>query len=403
MSRLLLAALPLLLAADWPQHLGPNRDGHSSETGLLRAWPKTGPAVLWKREVGAGWAGVAVAGDRLILFHRVGDEEVVECLDPATGKARWKAAYRTRYTDDFNFDDGPRATPLIADGRVFTFGADGELRAWELESGKAVWDRNVNRDYKVPKGFFGAATSPLLAAGHLLLNVGAKGAGVVAFDPATGKEVWKAGDDAVSYSSPVLGKLDGQELAVFFTREGLLAVEPKQGAVKYRYPWRPRLNASVNAASPIVSGGRVYLSTSYGTGAVVLEAKKGKLEDVWMGDNILSNHYSTPVLVDGFLYGIDGRQEGGRAALRCVEWGTGKVKWTKEGYGCAGLIAAGGLVLASVESGDVVLFEPSPDGYKELARATVLDSPVRALPALAGGILFVRDGKKLVALEVGKR
>src|SRR5829696_7928841 len=216
MSRLLLLALPFLLAADWPQHLGPDRDGHSAETGLLRAWPKGGPEVVWKRDVGTGWAGPAVAGDRLILFHRVGDEEVVECLDPATGAGRWKSAYRTAYIDEFEFDNGPRATPLIADGRVHTLGADGDLRAWDLATGKELWVRKVNKDYRVPKGFFGVATSPVLAGGKLLVNVGAKGAGVVAFDPATGKEVWKAGDDGVSYSSPVLGKLGDQELAVFF-------------------------------------------------------------------------------------------------------------------------------------------------------------------------------------------
>lgn len=402
MRRVILPFLPFLLAADWPQHLGPNRDGHSPETGLLRTWPKDGPTQVWKKDLGHGWAGPAVAGERLIIFHRVGDEEVIDCLDPATGKERWKSAYRTRYIDDFSFDDGPRATPLIADGRVYTLGADGDLRAWDLTSGKGVWDHNLIKGYRVPKGFFGAATSPMIADGKLLINVGVKGASVVAFDPATGKEIWKAGDDGVSYSSPVLGKLDGEELAIFFTRQGLLAIVPKTGEVRYQYPWRPRINASVNAATPIVSGNRVYLSTSYSTGAVVLEAKKGKLEDVWQGDNIISNHYNTPVLVKDFLYGIDGRQEGGQAQLRCVDWNTGKVKWSEKAFGCSALIAADGLIVATPENGDVVLFEPSPDSYKELARASVLESPVRALPALSGGKLFVRDGKKLVALQVGK-
>src|SRR5262245_5828196 len=227
MTRVALAsAIPLLLAADCPQHLPPSRDGHSAETGLLRAWPKDGPARLWTRDVGAGWAGPAVVGDRLILFHRVGDEEVVEALDAANGKSMWKSTYRTRYVDDFNFDNGPRATPLVADGNVFTLGADGDLRAWDFQTGKALWARNVNKDYRVGKGFFGAAASPMLAGGKLLVNVGGKGASVVAFDPAAGKELWKAGDDEVSYSSPVLAKIDGEELAVFFTREGLLAVSP---------------------------------------------------------------------------------------------------------------------------------------------------------------------------------
>ncbi len=402
MHRTILVLLPFLIAADWPQHLGPNRDGHSPETGLLRTWPKEGPALIWKKDVGRGWAGPAVAGERLILFHRVDNDEVVECLQASTGKPMWKSAYHTRYVDDFNFDNGPRATPLIADRKVYTLGADGDLRAWELESGKPIWNRNIIKDYRVAKGFFGAATSPILADGKLLVNVGVKGASVVAFDPASGKEIWKAGDDGVSYSSPVVGKFGDEELAIFFTRQGLLALVPKTGEIRYRYPWRARINASVNAATPIVSDGRVYISSSYSTGAVVLEAKKGKLDEIWQGDNIISNHYNTPVLVKGNLYGIDGRQEGGQAQLRCVDWKTGKVHWSKEAFGCSSLIAADGLIIACPENGDVVLIEPSATAYKELARASVLDSPVRALPALSGGKLFVRDGKKLVALQVGK-
>ena len=402
MYRVVLVCLPCLIAADWPQHLGPNRDSHSPKTGLLRQWPKDGPALVWKKDLGSGWSGPVVVGERQIIFHRVGAEEVVECVEASTGKPIWKAAYRTRYMDDFNFDDGPRATPLIADRRVFTFGADGDLRAWELETGKATWDRNVNKDYGVDKGFFGAATSPMIADGKLLLNVGAKGAGVVAFDPSTGKEIWKTSDDGVSYSSPVLGKIGDEELAVFFTRQGLLAVSPGKGDVRHQYPWRPRLNASVNAATPIVSNGRVFISTSYSTGAVLLEVKKGKLEEVWQGDRSLSAHYNTPVLINDHLFGIDGRQEGGQAQLRCVEFATGKVKWTKEAFGCSSLIAADGLVLATPENGDVVLIEPSTESCKELARASRLDSPVRALPALSNGRLFVRDGKKLVALQVAK-
>ena len=403
MHRILLLCLPFLVAADWPQHLGTNRDGHSSETGLLRSWPKDGPPLLWKRDAGTGWAGPAIAGDRLILFHRVDDKEVLECLHPATGKAIWKSSYATRYRDDFNFDDGPRSVPLIAGKQAFTLGADGDLRAWNLETGAAIWDRHVNKEYGVEKGFFGTATSPILAGGKLLINVGAKGAGIVAFDPATGKELWKASDDGVSYSSPVVGKLGDEELAIFFTRAGLLAVSPEKGEVKHRFPWRPRINASVNAATPIVSGGRVFIPTSYSTGAVVLEVKGGKLEEVWSGDKSISSQYSTPVLIKDHLFGIDGRADQGQAVLRCVEWASGKVKWTEKAFGCAGLIAANGLLIACAENGDVVLIDPSTESYKELARARMLDLPVRALPALSGGKLFVRDGKKLVALGVGKQ
>ncbi len=397
---LLLGAL-LTIAADWPQYMGPQRNGLSLEQGIARSWPEKGPEPLWQKKAGSGWSGPVVAGENCILFHRVDDDDVVECVDTATGKEKWKTKYHTRYTDDFNFDDGPRSTPLIADGRVFTLGADGQLSAFDLAKGELVWRKDLVKEYQPPKGFFGIATSPMLAGGKLLINVGAKGAGVVAFDPATGKELWKATDQGVSYSSPILAKINDEELAIFFTRQGLLALKPDKGEVRYEHPWRPRINASVNAASPIVSGNQIFLTTSYGTGAILLEAAKGELSEVWKNDESLSCHYNTPVLVKEHLYGVDGRQEAG-PRLRCVEWKTGKVLWTKAGFGAASLIAADGVLLAMVENGDLVLIDQSLTDYKELGRARLFDSKVRAAPALADGRFYARDDKKWSCFRVAK-
>lgn len=393
--------LPLLTAADWPQHLGPKRDGHSAETGLIREFPPAGPTVAWKREVGSGWAGPVVKDGKVILFHRVEADEVVECLDARTGKSIWKQSYRSKYRDQFNFDDGPRSTPLIDGKRVITLGANGQLSSWAFESGKAEWTRNINDDFNVEAGFFGVATSPMLIGGKLLINVGGKKAGVVAFDPATGKDLWVSGNDGVSYSSPVTATVNGEELAVFFTRAGLLTVEPTSGKIRHQHPWRPRINASVNAATPIVFKNRIFLTTSYGTGAILLEPSKEGVKEVWSGDESISSHFSTPVLIGDHLFGIDGRQEA-RARLRCVEWETGKVRWSKEQFGCAGLIAADKILIAVTENGDLVLIDPSATAYKELARSAILESPVRALPALSDGLLFARDGSKFVAVKLGK-
>jgi outer membrane protein assembly factor BamB len=401
MRTFLLLGAALSLAADWPQHLGPGRDSVSSETGLARSWPKDGPKVLWEKKAGSGWSGAVVAGERAILFHRLGNQEVVECADAATGKELWKKSYGTRYVDEFNFDDGPRATPLIAGGKVFTLGADGILSAFDLVKGDLLWQKNVNKEYKPAKGFFGVTTSPLLAGGKLLINVGAKEAGVVAFDPDSGKEVWKASDQGVSCSSPIAAKIDGEELAVFFTRQGLLALTPEKGEVRYERLWRPRINESVNAATPIVSGNQIFLSTSYNTGAILLEAGSGKLKEIWSGDESLSCHFNTPVLVKDHLFGIDGRQER-RPRLRCVEWKSGQVAWSKEGFGCASLIAVDGLLLALTENGELVLIEQSTTGYKELARASILGNKVRAALALSGGRVFARDGAKWVCVDMKK-
>ena len=402
-----LALLTLLFAShvhagDWPQYFGPTRNGISTDTGLARTWGTDGPKVLWKKPLGSGWSAPVILGDKLILFYRVENEEVVECLDATTGKSQWKQSHRTRYVDEFGFDNGPRSTPVMADKRVFTLGADGDLSAFDLAEGEKLWQRNINKDYEVEKSFFGVATSPLIANGKLIVNVGAKGAGVVAFALGSGKELWKSTNDGVSYSSPVLAKIDGEELAVFFTRKGLLALKPGDGKEMYSFPWRPRLNASVNAASPIVFENQIFLSTSYSTGAIVLEASKGELKEIWKGDNSLSCHYNTPVLFKEHLYGIDGRQEGGKAQLRCVDWKTGKVLWKEEGFGCATLTLADGLLLAMAETGDLVLIEPNPEKYKELARAAILEKPVRAATALSRGKFYARDGGKLVCVQVGK-
>ncbi len=393
-------AAAVALAADWPQFLGPDRDSRSPETGLRQSWPAQGLPVIWQREVGEGFSGPVVQGDRLIVFHRVGDNEVVECLEAGSGKPRWKFAYATRYQDDFGKGNGPRATPLIAGKRVFTFGADGWLHCLDLETGQKMWARSVAKDYQVPRNFFGVGSSPLLDGDLLLVNVGGKGAGIVAFAKDTGKEVWKATSDGASYASPVAATIDGRRYAVFFTREGIVLLDPADGTVRFNTRWRARNEASVNATSPVVVNDLVFFSASYETGAILLRLRHGQVETVWEGDESLSSHYSNIVHHNGYLYGFDGRQEAG-ARLRCVELTTGKVRWTREGFGCGGMVLAEGNLIVLTERGDLVLVEASAEGYREKARAHVLDDlPCRAQPALANGRLYGRDARKLLCWDL---
>ncbi len=390
------------VAADWPQLLGPTRDAVSAETGLLASWNGTGPPLLWQREVGEGYGGPVVAGGTLVLFHRVGNNEVVEAFDAATGKERWKFAYPTTYTDGLGKGDGPRATPTLAGGRVYSLGAEGRLHCLDLADGKKVWEKSLPDDYEMRAGFFGVGTSPLVEGNLVLVNVGARGAGIVAFDKDSGKEVWKATDQEASYSSPVAATVAGVRHVFFLTREGFVDLDPKNGTVRSTKRWRARMNASVNAATPLVVEDTVFLSASYGAGAVLLRVRKDGVDEVWQGDRILSNHYNTSVRRDGYLYGIDGRQEEG-ARLRCVEWKTGRVKWTRDGFGCASLLLAEGRLIALKEDGDLMLLEATPEGYREKGRARVLTSPpCRAEIALADGRLYARDGKRLACWNLKK-
>lgn len=403
-SFIVTCALPFAAAApaaDWPQFLGPQRNGVCDETGYSFRWPAAGPPKIWSYAVGAGWSGPVVVGDRVLIHHRVEDSACLDCLQVSDGKRVWRYEESTSYQDQFRFDEGPRATPAVAEGRVFTFGADGLLRAVSLETGKRLWGHDLHTEYSVPQGYFGAACSPLVEAGRVVLNVGGRGAGVVAFDAATGKEAWKATDDAASYSSPVAATVNGVRSVFVFTREGLVALDPTDGKVRFKERWRSRIQASVNAATPLVVNDEVFVSSSYQTGAVLWKLRGNGVTPLWKGDDILSNHYNTSVYRDGFLYGIEGRQEYG-AHLRCVEWATGKVRWTKERFGCATLTLVEGNVLALSEHGDLVAFAASPDAYRELARAKILNDPVRAPFALAGRRLYARDGKQLIASDLKK-
>jgi outer membrane protein assembly factor BamB len=391
-----------LIAADWPQFLGPTRNGISSETGLRTEWPKSGPPVLWHKEVGDGYSGPVVAGQRLVLFHRLEDKEVLSCFDAVTGADRWSTSFPTQYRDDYGKGDGPRSTPLLTGNRVYALGAEGRLICLELDSGQKVWERSLLNDYEVPKSFFGVATSPLLAGNLLLVNVGGKSAGIVAFDKDTGKEVWKAGTDQASYSSPILATLNGTPEAIFFTREGIVFLDPHTGAVHYKKRWRARIHASVNAATPLVVDDYVFISASYGTGAILLQTRKDGVAEIWKNDLSMSNHYSTCIPYKGYLYGYDGRQDEGAARLRCVELQTGKVAWTADKPGCGFMVLADGHLIILEEDGDLVLVEPTPEAYREKARVSVLGSPSRSPLALANGRLYARDPKKLICLSLQK-
>ena len=187
----LFVAVPLA-AADWPQFLGPDRNGIYSGPELNDKWPASGPRVVWRKQIGAGLSGPVVAQNHLILFHRVDDREIVESFDARTGASQWRHAYPTTYRDDFGFDEGPRAVPVVADGIVYTFGAEGRLHAIDLATGKPFWNVDTMRQFGVAKGFFGAAGSPLIEGGKVMANVGGKNAGIVAFDAKTGKVLWSA-------------------------------------------------------------------------------------------------------------------------------------------------------------------------------------------------------------------
>ena len=393
------ASATSLGAQDWPHFLGPARDGHTTGPPLARAWPGGAPEELWRRDVGAGFAGPIVAGGRLLLFHRVGNREVLEALDANTGESIWRYDYPTTYRDDFGFDEGPRSAPVVAGGRVYTFGAQGHLHAIDLESGTGLWNVDAMTRFGVRKAFFGAAGSPLVEDGRVIANVGGVDAGIVAFDAVTGDVIWTVAGEEASYSSPVAATLGGVRHAIFLTRDNVVSLDPATGSERFRLSWRARIRASVNAATPLVIGDRLFISAQYGTGAGLFRVAAGGPEALWTSDDILSNHYATSVHRDGYLYGYHGRQEFG-PSLRAVALDTGEVAWEVDRFGAGSVLVADDLLVVMRESGELVLAEVTPTAFEPVAQTQLLPGVVRAYPALAGGILYIRNGSTLLAVNL---
>ena len=386
-------------AEDWPQYLGPARNGVYGGPALADAWGPQGPQVVWRMPVGQGFSGPVVAEGHVILFHRVRDEEVVQAIDARTGAAEWRYAYPTSYRDDFGFDEGPRAVPVVADGIVYTFGAQGQLHAIDLETGTGVWSVDTMQRFSVAKGFFGAAGSPLVEDGRVLANIGGPKAGVVAFQAKTGEVLWTATGDGASYSSAVGATIAGRRLAIFLTRAGLVGLDPATGQVEFERPWRARSASSVNVATPLVVGDLIFASAEYGPGAAVFRLQGPALSELWASDEVLSNHYATSVHRDGVLYGFHGRQEFG-PSFRAVDLRTGEVRWSQDQFRGGTVTLAGDRLVILRERGELIVAAASPEAFRPLARAQILSGTVRAYPALSDGFLFVRNDDTLICLDL---
>ncbi len=390
-------------AGDWPQILGPSRNGIATDERLANTLPPSGPAVVWQRSVGEGLAGVAVAQGRLVLFHRVGDEERVEALQAATGDLVWKTDFPTHYAGSISEDNGPRCVPLIYDGHVYLCGAEGGLYCVALNTGKTRWSRQAARDFGATEGYFGFGSTPIIEGDKLLINVGGKGrAGIVALSLADGKTVWQATSEQASYSSPTAATLDGARHVIFVTRLNVVSLDPNTGAVRFTFPFGQR-GPTVNAATPLIIGGGLFVSASYGVGAAYARIGKQGAESVWANDGTMSSQYSTCVLHKGDLYGSDGRQDVGRARLRCFDPRTGKVHWTKNDFGVATFILADEKLLIMKTDGELVLATPSPQEFKPLGSARLLGGTTRPLPALSEGLFFVRDQKTLKCVDLRRK
>ena len=382
-----------VLADDWPHWRGPNRNGISAEAGWLDAWPDGGPPIAWRATVGTGFSCVVVSQGRLYTLGNAGDKDTVYCFDAATGRPQWQHTYEAP-RDANLFEGGPTATPAVDGGRVYTLSRQGDLFCFDAATGKVVWSKNVAQetDQRVPG--WGLAGSPLVHGDRLLLNLGDAG---VALDKTSGKVLWNSAIKDAGYSSPVPFRRGGDWFAVFSSEDAYAAVNVQTGKELWRVRWPTR--NGINAADPIVSGEQVLISSGYNKGAALLTMAEGKPATVWQNKN-LRNQINSSVLLDGFVYGIDG-DAAGPAALKCVELKTGEARWTDEGVGCGSLTAAAGKLIVLGERGELMVAPASPEKFRPTARAKVLDGKCWTAPVLANGRIYCRsaDGE-LVCVDV---
>jgi outer membrane protein assembly factor BamB len=395
----LLAVSHSVPAADWPQWLGPRRDGSSAET--VAAW-KGELKVLWKQPVGEGHSSPVVAGDKALLFSKSREKnyEMIEAFGAADGQRLWQHSY-DRGGFKSLFGNGPRGSPAIADGKVYTFGITGILTCLDYASGKELWQVDTLKQYQAANLFFGASCSPIVEGNLVVVNVGGQGASIVAFDRNSGKEAWKALDDKASYSSPIaIGSGDNRQL-VFLTAKRLVAVAAKDGAVVWEFPL---VDALAESSTTPVRGGNVLFGSSITYGGVGLKLDASlKLEKKLWQDGDLTCYFSTPIALGSELYVVTGTKPPAlrtQATLHCIDIATGKKHWSRPKVGTyhASLLRTGDdKLLLLEEAGDLVLLDPNKEKYVELARAKVCGK-TWAHPALADGRLYVRDDRDLICV-----
>ena len=388
--------------ADWPQFLGPHRNGTTQNESIPFEFADGEPEIEWEHSIGNGFSGPVVSNGHVVISHRKGNRAVTDALNIEDGKPVWAYEYETDYVDNFGFDNGPRAVPLIHSKSVFIFGAEGMLHSLDAKSGELIWKRNLRKELGSSKGFFGRACSPIIIGNTLIIQAGGKGCGIIGLDPAKGTLKWKATDHEAGYASPIASKIGNQEIAILFTRTGFLCIEAISGKILIEKAHRATMHASVNAASPVlIKPDEVFLSACYGVGASVwkINPENRKINKLWELKNQLDSHYATPVQFEGHLIGYHGRQETG-TEIRCIESSTGKVKWS------SGRIPAGSITLANktliilTERGEMILAPANTDKFKPSARGQVLGAETRAMPALSNGRFFARDKKKLVSIKL---
>jgi outer membrane protein assembly factor BamB len=405
---------PEATTENWPRFLGPRHDLHSKETHLLKNWPATGPKMVWEVARGTGHAPAVVSGNYLVIIHAMDGREVIECLQPETGKRYWKFDYPVRLGSNYGVSEAPRSGPVIDEDLVFTVGVRGDLHCLNLKTGDLVWKKNLDQEYGPAPLFFGRGSCPLVYGDQLIVNVGGKFS-VGSFNKRTGELLWSTKHDwQASYASPVPAIIHGNERILVFAggmlkppAGGLISIDPESGKLEAAFPWRARMFTSVNAASPVVIGNSAFMTESYTEGGALIDfAPDGSAKLRWKAERF-GSQFTTPVEHDGYLYGIDGQ---GGTEIVCYEIASGREMW-RDGInlkdarlGRASLLRVDGAFLCIGDQGTLLWLDLSPDGARILAEAQLFHAPETwGIPTISRGLLFVNQnamGSRLICYDL---
>ncbi|MBM3829199.1 MAG: alcohol dehydrogenase [Verrucomicrobia bacterium] len=413
-----LAVALTVQAADWPQYRGPNLDGSTTEK-IATKWPAGGLKALWKVPAPGGFSSFTVSGGKAFtqVTRNVGgvDREVAIALDANTGKEAWAFPVGgTAYghsggnagAPGNDGGDGPRSTPTVVAGKVYVLSSDLALFCLDANSGKQVWTHDLMKEFAGRNINWKNAASPVVDGNLVFVAGGGAGQSMLAFNKDTGALAWKSQDETITHSTPVVAAIHGVKQVVYLMKSGLVSVAAADGKLLWKAPYRFNVSTAI---TPVVAGDMVYCSAGYGVGGGAFKVSKAgadfKAEQLWQisGDKEVANHWSTPVFKDGHLYGMFQFKEYGTGALKCVELATGKVKWSKPGFGPGNVILLGGQMLALSDAGDLVVVEASPSGYTEVSRAKAVTGKCWSTPVVSNGRVYVRSTKEAACFDVSAK
>ncbi len=400
MSKTLVLVLLLTATAaaqDWNQWRGPSRTGVAASFTLPRVWPER-PSQKWKVEAGTGHSSPVVSGTRAYLHSRVAEQDVVAAFDVATGKQVWRQTYDAPYTMNpaaRGHGKGPKSTPVIDGGRLFTFGISGVLSAWDIKAGQLLWRKDFKKEFPATSPDFGVAMSPIVSDGQLIVHAGGPGKGaILALNPATGDVGWSWNGDAPAYASPVVAAIAGTRQVITQSQSHLVGLSLSGGKLLWQIPFTTSYDQ--NIVTPVVSKDLViYSGISQPLAAVRISEKGGKwvAEQTWQNAE-LPMYMSSPVLHRGYLYGLSQRNRG---QFFCVDVASGKATWTtrgREGENAA-VIVVGDLLMATTTEGELIVAKADPGAFEPLRRYTIAESPVWAHPVPAGNGVLIKDATHL--------